>query len=104
MTRAAAMMDTGIVTAGISVARSVPRNRKITMSTSTSVSDSANTTFSSDAAMNTPLSMLTSTCMSLGKVDWISASRFLTAPGGGQHVRLGLRNDRHGQADGSVGA
>ena len=50
------------------------------MSTRISVSVSANTTFLSDAAMNTPLSMLTSTVMSFGSVDWISASRFFTAP------------------------
>ena len=56
---AAATMDTGMVTAGISVARRVPRNRKMTMSTRISVSLSANTTFLSEAAMNTPLSMLT---------------------------------------------
>ena len=79
MTMAAATMDTGMVTAGISVARTVPRNRKITMSTRISVSDSANTTFLSDAAMNTPLSMLTSTLMSLGSVGWISSSRSFTA-------------------------
>ena len=41
ITMAAAMMDTGIVTAGISVARKVPRNRKMTMSTRNSVSVSA---------------------------------------------------------------
>src|SRR6185436_1163201 len=79
MTMAAAMIDTGIVTAGIRVARAVPRNRKITMSTRISVSVSANATFLSDAAMNTPLSMLISTFMSFGSVGWISASRFLTA-------------------------
>src|SRR5690349_1787184 len=75
----AATIDTGIVTAGISVARTVPRNRKITMRTRISVSDSADTTFFSDAAMNTPLSMLSDTDMSLGNVFSISASRFFTA-------------------------
>src|SRR3954453_6123708 len=79
MTMAAAMMETGIVTAGISVARAVPRNRKMTMSTRTSVSDSAHTTFLSEAAMYTPLSILTSTVMSLGSVGCTWASRSLTA-------------------------
>ena len=65
---AAATIDTGMVTAGISVARSVPRNRKMTMSTRIRVSDSASTTFFSDAAMNMPLSMLISTTMSFGSV------------------------------------
>src|SRR5690349_16036299 len=79
MTMAAAMIDTGMVTAGISVARAVPRKRKMTMSTSTSVSVSANTTFFRDAAMYTPLSMFTSILMSSGNVDWIWLSRAFTA-------------------------
>src|SRR6187455_2812997 len=79
MTMAAAMMDTGIVTAGISVARAVPRNRKMTISTRISVSDSAHTTFLSEAAMYTPLSMLMSMVTSLGNVGWICASRSRTA-------------------------
>ena len=44
MTMNAAMMDTGIVTAGISVARRLPRNRKITTSTSSIAITSAITT------------------------------------------------------------
>src|SRR4051794_7135180 len=79
MTMAAAMIDTGMVTAGITVARAVPRNRKMTMSTRISVSDSAHTTFLSDAAMYTPLSMLISSEMSFGSVGCICARRFFTA-------------------------
>ena len=104
MTMAAAMMDTGIVTAGISVARSVPRNRKMTMSTRISVSVSANTTFLSDAAMNTPLSMLTSTVHVLRQRRLDFGEPLLHRAGRREHVRLRLRDDRHRQADGAVRA
>ena len=101
---AAATMDTGMVTAGISVARNVPRNRKMTMSTRISVSDRANTTFLRDAAMYTPLSMLISTCMSLRQRRLDLREPLLHRVRGREHVGLGLRNDGHRQADGAVGA
>ncbi len=62
MTVAAAMMDTGIVTAGINVARTVPRNRKMITSTISIVSNSTVTTFFSDSRMNTVKSRLISIC------------------------------------------
>ena len=74
------------------------------MSTRISVSVSANTTFLSDAAMNTPLSMLTSTLHVLRQRRLDFGEPLLDRAGRGQHVRLRLRNDRHRKADGAVRA
>ena len=79
MTMAAPNSDTGMVAAGISVARRLPRNRKMTTSTMTMVSPKACTTFFMDSRMNTELSMLTSTPMSSGSVVRMRAISSLTA-------------------------
>ena len=79
MTIAAANKDTGMVTAGISVARVVPRNRMMITSTINKVSVSTVSTFFIDSATNTVKSRLISPVMSLGKVRLISASSARTA-------------------------
>ena len=66
MTVAEASSDTGIVTAGISVARQVPRNTKITTSTTISVSISTFATLRIDSTMNTVKSRFTPMLMSAG--------------------------------------
>jgi len=68
MTMAAASSDTGIVTAGIRVARSVPRNTKITTSTISRVSSSTLPTLRIDSSTNEVKSRLTSASMSGGSV------------------------------------
>jgi hypothetical protein len=75
----AAKMETGMVAAGISVARRLPRNRNMTTRTMTPVSPSATSTFFIDSRMNIELSMFTSNVMSCGSVSRMSAISFLMA-------------------------
>jgi hypothetical protein len=91
ITIAAAMIDTGIVTAGISVARMLPRNTKMTTSTMDMVSASATTTFFIDSRMNTELSMFTSILMSSGSVFLMRSISALDRLRHFEHVRLGQR-------------
>ena len=67
----AAIRHTGTVTAGISAARSLPRNSQITRNTSTIASPSVQYTRSIAASMNWVLSEATKICVPSGRVSWI---------------------------------
>ena len=75
----AANSDTGIVTAGIKVARSVPKNSMMTTSTINIVSPSTVSTLRIDSDTNTVKSRLISAEISLGKERFNSASSLWTA-------------------------
>ncbi len=74
MTMNVAMIEIGMVTAGTSVARRLPRNRKITSSTTVIEMPSAVTTSRSDALMESARSMLMVSDMPAGSPGWMRSS------------------------------
>ncbi len=70
------MIETGIATAGMSVARSEPRKMKITMNTSSTATRSETTTSWIESSMKVEPSYATSSCMPWGS-SWRSSGSAL---------------------------
>src|SRR5580693_2869735 len=70
--------DSGTATLGMIVARTLRRNRKMTITTNATVSINSNSTSFTDARMVTVRSVSTVTCTAAGKLDCSSGNRALT--------------------------